>query len=176
MYEALNNVGLNVVANCILFMFGLMYSAVSFQDYQREKSRQNLLFLDFEFCGTIYLFLYVVELLTTTLGAGRLFVFVLSFVRVFFAVLMYTAAGDYIVLLIEKAQHISKPIKVIVHLWLIVFFFIMPSIYWFSKNSLLTNLPIFSYLLLLEAVIIFYRQALSRKNMIILTLLIVPTL
>jgi len=176
MYETLNSLELNVIINVILLIFGCIYSAMTFQDYQREKNKQNLLFFSFEVCGTMYLFLYIIELLTTTLGASELFLFALAFIRVFFAVIMYTSAGDYIVLQIEKTHPIAKPVKNIIHLGLVLLFFTMPFIYSLSHSSLLTNIPIFIYLLLLEAVVLKHRQALATKNTIIYTLLIIPTL
>lgn len=176
MYETLNNVGLNVIINSILFMLGTIYSTITFQDYQQEKSRQNMLFFCFELFGTLYLFLLVVELLVANMGANEGIIFVLSFIRVLAAVIMYTSAGDYILLMIEKKHKVSKQEKIIVHWGLLLLFFSMPCIYWATQNSLLTNLPIFTYLLFLEVVVIRYWQALSLKNKIIYTLLILPTL
>jgi len=175
MYEALNDVGLNVVANGILFVFMLVFSHVTFEDYRIERTEQSRLFFSFEFSGAVYLLLSVVELLEIAAGAGMVALFVISIVRVFSAVLMYTFAGYYIVLLIEKKQHVHVLIKRSIHFGLIIMFLTMPVVYILSQNELLTNIPIFSYLIFLEAVIVVYRKPLSIKNSIIYSLFIIPS-
>lgn len=175
MYEILNDVWLNIVANGILFVFLLVYSIGTFSDYLREKSKRNHLFFSFEFCGTIYLLWSVIELLSKSANQSTMVLFTLSTIRVFFAILMYTFAGDYIVLLIETKQTVSKPVKQLLHWGLIILFFAMPIIYQLSRNTLLTNLPIFIYLLSLEAVVIRYREPLSTKTVILYTLFIIPS-
>lgn len=175
MYEILNNVWLNIVANGILFIFLLVYSIATLFDYLHEKNRKNQLFFLFDFCGTLYLLLSVFELLLGEMDIDWKILFALSFLRVFSAVLMYTFAGDYIILLIERKQYVPNHVKQIIHRGLIILFFAMPLIFLLTHNSLYTNLPIFIYLLLMETVVIIYRKPLSIKTMIIYSLFIIPS-
>lgn len=176
MLAELNSILLNEILNAFLFIILILFYVNSLLERRIKQSDRDYDFSMFILSCSVYVGLMLPWLYIQFSETEKVAKEILLFIRLFSAMMAYYYITKWLLGIIEENKQINFFIKISIQYSVIFLFILSYILSLLGYPSIISNIPILSYYLILEFIVLYFHREFGTKSTIILTLFIIPLL